>query len=548
MTEGWGGKEGRVGAANRRLGPKKPGLLSGPAVSEDVDREIRAHLALRAQELIDEGWDTAAAHDEALRLFGDRAGVARACTEITKSHDRAVGRAKMMENVWQDIRFGVRGLLKSPSFALVSVLTLALGIGANTAIFSVVNGVLLQPLPFERPHEIVYVREATNRGGTMAVAWANFRDWHAQSSSFQSLAAYGAGTTTVLGGEEPVAAHVAWVSEDFWSVFGVTPLMGRLSVPEDHLADSEAVVVVSRSFWQNELAGRDIADIRLDIDRMRARVVGVVDNDFGFPGEADAWAPLEQRGQSDSRSAHNWRVVARLAEGVAVEQASQELDALTRVLVQDAVGEDPDFLATGAVVVPLQDEVVGDARSPLFLLLGAAGLVLLVACTNLASTLLARGTTRSRELAVRMSLGAAKARIVRQLLTESLVLAAIGGLAGVGMASLVMRTLRAFGQESVPRLNEVAIDGWVLAYSAAIALGTAFLFGLIPALRLTAGDAGDALRSGSRGNAVEGRVGSGPSWSAPRSHLHWSCSSAQDSWCGRSNNSSARKQASTQLT
>ena len=506
MTAASSATKGPPGSKHGPVSPKKRGVFSGPSVSEDVDREIRAHLALRAQELIDRGWDASAAEDEALRLFGDRATVARACTQITMSHDRAVGRAKMLENVWQDIRYGVRTLLKSPGFAFVAVLTLALGIGANTAIFSVVNGVLLQPLPFDRPGEIVYIRETTNRGGTMNVAWPNFRDWRLQSSSFQSLAAYGASSTTVLGGEEPVQARIAYVTEDFWSVFGVTPLNGRLTVAEDHLANAEAVMVVSRGFWQNELAGRDLSDVSLEVQGMRARVIGVVDNDFSYPGEADAWRAV-QLGQSDSRTAHNWRVVARLAEGVSLEQASLELDALTRVLVQDAAGEDPDFLAVGAVVVPLQEQVVGGARAPLFLLLGAAGLVLLVACTNLASTLLARGTTRSRELAVRMSLGAAKARIIRQLLTESLVIAAIGGVAGVGMASVVMRALRVFGRESVPRLNEVSIDGWVLAYSATIALVTAFLFGLIPALRLTAQEAGDALRAGSRGNAVEGRGG-----------------------------------------
>jgi predicted permease len=482
------------------------GVFPRYSVSEDVRREIDSHIALRTEELIEAGWESGAAREEALRLFGDRAAVSSTCEEITKSHHRAVGRMEMMGAVWQDIRYGARALLKSPSFAFVAIFTLALGIGANTAIFSVVNGVLLRSLPYPDAQEIVWIRETTTSGGTMSVAGENFRDWRAELESFDGLAAYGASSTTVLGGEVPVQARVANVTTDFWSVFGVAAPMGRLTAPEDHTESSAPVAVVSRSFWENQLSAVPMDELALELTGVRAQVIGVIDG-FDYPGDIDIWVPAELRPRNASRSAHNWRVVGRLRNGVPLARASEEVDALTKVLIASVVGEDPDYLATGAVAVPLQDQVVGEVRTPLLLLLGAAALVLLVACTNLASTLLARGTSRSRELAVRMSLGAPKGRIIRQLLTESLVIAALGATAGVVMASGVMQVLQRMGANSVPRLEDVTIDGWVLAYTAVIAVLTAFLFGLVPAVRLTAREAGDAMRAGSRGNAVEGRAG-----------------------------------------
>jgi len=489
-----------------RGGGRGKGVFPRYGVSEDVEREIRAHLHLRADELVARGWESAAANEEALRLFGDHHAVAVTCEEITKSHQRAVGRVDMMDAIGQDVRYGFRALLRAPGFAFVAIFTLALGIGANTAIFSVVNGVLLQPLPFDEPHELVWVTESNNRGGTMAVAWPNFRDWHEELTGFEGIAAYGVGTTTVLGGDEPLEARVANVSQDLWSIFGVLPFRGRLTLPEDHTEDGVPVVVVSRSFWENQLAGVDIDGVTVELHGVRASVVGVVDG-FDFPGEVDIWGAAEVGGQGESRTAHNWRVVGRLADGISLQRAAEEVDALTKILVQQSPDDDPDYLATGAVVVPLQEHVVGDARTPLFLLLGAAGLVLLVACANLASTLLARGTNRSRELAVRMSLGAPKSRVVRQLLTESLVIAALGAAAGITMSAGVMTFLRRVGADAVPRMQDVTIDIWVLAYTAGVALLTALVFGLAPALRLTSVEVGSAMRSGSRGNAVEGRAG-----------------------------------------
>ncbi len=234
---------------------------------------------------------------------------------------------------------------------------------------------------------------------------------------------------------------------------------------------------------------------------------GVVPDGSVYPRDGQMWTPAEPQNQSDSRSSHNWRVVGRLAPGAGLERARDEIDAITKRVVAQATDEDPEYLATGAATVPLADQMLGDVRGPLFLLLGAAALVLLVACTNLASTLLARGAVRARELAVRASLGARRGRIVTQLLTESLLLAGLGSAAGVGLAALVVRGIRAAAPSFLPRVDEVGIDGTVLLFTAGIAVITALLFGLLPARRLSGTSAGEALRSGSRGNADVTRGG-----------------------------------------
>jgi putative ABC transport system permease protein len=412
-----------------------------------------------------------------------------------------------MEAIWQDLRFGLRMLRRSPGFALVAVITLALGIGANAAIFSVVRGVLLRPLPYEEPDRLVTVAERNTRGGSMSVAWPNFVDWRTSTNSFLGLTVADPRSFTVLGGSEPVQAHGALVGEDFWKVFPARPLQGRLTVPGDHVPGTAPVMVVSRSFWQNELGGRPLESYNLEIAGMHAAVVGVVPDALGYPTGAQFWVPAELDHYSDSRSAHNWSVVGRLRDGVSVASARQEVDQLTKRIIAGVSGEDPDFLATGAVMTPLLESIVATARRPLYLLLAAAGLVLLIACINLAGTLLARGAGRERELAVRAALGAGSGRIVRQLLTESLLLAGFGALAGLGVGMLVVRAVVTSSVASLPRLSQVSVDGTVLTYTAAVAVLTAVLFGLLPARRLARSSPSNTLRSGSRGNALEAKSG-----------------------------------------
>lgn len=490
---------GRGGERRRPFG--------GPSPEEDVEREIRAHLALRAEELEQAGWSPEDARVEAQRLFGDREAIESECSKITESHDRAVRRWEMWSGIFQDVQYAVRTLWRSPGFTLASLLTLAVGIGANAAIFSVTYAVLLKPLPYEQPEGLVEILEANNRGGAMSVAWPNFLDWSEEARSFESMAAYTVGRSTVLGAEQPIRTAIASVSEDFWRVFRLAPAQGRFLGPAEHTTADATAVVVGHSFWLNELGGLPIDDIALEVSGRRVQVVGVMPPDFDFPSGAEVWGAAEPHGNS-SRTSHNWRVVARLDGATPFAAAEEEIDALTRVIVQQEPDADPDFLATGAVTTSLRERLVGGSRTPLLLLLGAAGLVLLVACTNIASTLLARGATRGRELAIRSSLGAERGRIVRQLLTESVVLATVGGLAGVLVAVGLTRVLRIVGPASLPRMDEVAVNGGVLIFASAVAAGAALLFGLYPALRLTR-DGADGVLRGSRGNTLGHR---GPIW------------------------------------
>ncbi len=412
----------------------------------------------------------------------------------------------MWGSVWHDVKYALRAMARSPGFTLAGVLTLAVGIGANAAIFSVVYGVLLKPLPYDEPEALVQVREVRNDGGTMAVAWPNFQDWDQRLSSFQGIAAYSSGTTTVLGGDQPLNVRVAQVSQDFWDVFRVVPLQGRLTTAEDHLPEAPPVLVMSERLWRNEFGARPIDEIVLEVGSARAPVVGVVPPGFDFPAGSELWS---QAVGNSSRTSHNWAVVGRLSAGTPMAVAEQEVDALTKVVVQDEPDADPDFIAWGASTVSLRERMVGSSRTPLMLLFGAAALVLLVACTNLASTLLARGTTRSRELDIRSSLGAGRGRIVRQLLTEGLVLAVLGGGGGIVLALTLTRALRALGPASLPRTDDIAVNGMVLLFAGTAAVGSTLLFALFPALRLTRSSTGTALRSGVRGNTVDHR---GPVW------------------------------------
>jgi putative ABC transport system permease protein len=483
-------------------------MVSTRSARDDIDREIGSHLDLRAEELEQEGWSVEEARIEAARLFGDRSTIAAECRRVIERQDRAKRRTMMWDAVVNDARYALRALARSPGFALAGVMTLAVGIGANAAIFSVVNGVLLKPLPYEDAEGLAYVSERNNRGGTMSVAWANFADWHEQNGSFRALAAYGSGTTTVIGGDRPLSLPVASVSADFWRVFRVVPVEGRLTSAADHVEGAEPVVVIGQRFWEQDLGRRPLEELTIETEGLRARVVGVVSKSFDFPGDAEVWGPADGFGNT-SRTSHNWSVVGRLAAGTSFEVSEQEMDALTKVIVLQEPDADPDFIAVGAAVVPLKDRMVGSSRTTLILLFGAAGLVLLVACANLASTLLARGTVRQKELAIRASLGAGRGRIVRQLLTEGLVLAVMGAGAGVAVAIGTTRMLRAMGPASLPRIDEIGVDLAVIGFAGGIAVASTLLFGLFPALRLTRTGGADSLRGGARGNSVDHR---GPVW------------------------------------
>lgn len=469
-------------------------------LEEDVDRELKSHLELTVEALVAEGWTPEEARTEALRRFGDTSRIARECSEISREQVRDVRRGIMIESFLQDLKYALRGLRKSPGFTLVAILTLALGIGANATVFSLVDGVILEPLPFENPEEIVWVAEVTQSGSENWPAWPNFQDWRTENRSFQALSAYNSWHSNILGGTAPTYTRVAHVSQDFWKVFPLVPSTGRLTLEEDHRQGGAPVAVVSGSFASEALGGRDSLGRMIEIGETRYEVVGVVPAAFDFPSGSQVWVPAEQQTLSMSRSSHNHHVVGRLRPGFTPEEATLELDPMTRRLVAEELAEwGPDYLAAGAVVRSLRAQLVGDTDRLLLLLLGAAAFVLLVACTNLASTLLARGTTRSAEMAVRSAVGASRGRIVRQLLLESLLLAVLGGAAGLGMAHLSLKVIGITGIDSLPRLENVGIDGTVLVFVLVATAVTALVFGLFPALQAGDGDQARVLRTEGRG-------------------------------------------------
>jgi predicted permease len=417
-----------------------------------------------------------------------------------------------MSALLHDLRFAVRTLQRSPGYTIAALLTLLLGIGANVAVFSVVYGVLLAPLPYPQPERLVIAWEVSGKGGEMGSAWRNFLDWRERSTSFSGLAAHGAGgESTVLGLDRPLRVRVTPVSAGFFSTMGVDPVRGRAFLAEEHREGGDAAVIVSDAFWRTELGSDpDLSRHSLAVSAYRARIVGVMPAGFDYPGDTDVWYPLELSAQTESRSAHNWRVVGRLAPDVDASRAQAELTAITASFLDEdpGVASEPwfeDFFPRSARIESLRHVLVGDTQRTLWVLLGASFLVLLVAATNLASAALARGAGREREYAVRRSLGAGRRRILRQLFTESFVLAGTGAVLGVVAAAAAVRMLPVLAPAGIPRLDEVAIRLPVLAAAVLITIVTAVLFGLLPALRLTDGRAAESLRSGGRGGSERGR-------------------------------------------
>jgi putative ABC transport system permease protein len=480
----------------RRAGGRR---IHGRTPREDVERELELHLELRTQELVEQGWDEASARAEARRLFGDYRAIRSECAEIATRHRRSSGRARMIEELVQDLRYAVRWLVREPGFALLAVLTLALGIGANAAAFGIVNGVLLAPLPYPQPERLVAVEEVGQHGGPIRVAWPNFVDWTDRARQVELTAHSMPYETTVLGGAEPVRPRVTLVGGDFFRVIGVAPRVGRGFVAEERVPGGAAAVVVSDAFWRQQLGAEpDLTKLKLNLSGRSAQVVGVMPPGFSYPDGAELWAPVEPHApQLTSRTAHNFSVTGRLGEGVPAAAAQAELSGIMREIRE----RETEVSSASVLVSGLHDQHVGEARNALLILLAASGFVLLVACTNLASALLARAARRTRELAIRAALGAPRRRLIRQLLTESMLLSLLGALAGLLLAHLLIDTTRQLAPAAIPRLDAVRLDGWVLGFTTLVAIATALTFGTAPALRATSAQPYQALSESGRGTA-----------------------------------------------
>jgi putative ABC transport system permease protein len=406
-----------------------------------------------------------------------------------------------MDSLWQDFNYGLRQLRKNPGTTAVMLFTLALAIGATTAIFSVVYGVLLRPLPYTDSSRIMAVFEVTSNGRPNRLADPNFDDFRDQNRSFQAIAKYNGNTVSVSGTSQPTRTTVAGVSPDFLKVFEVQPILGRDFSPSDAKKGAGPTVLVSYGYWRQYLGSlRDLSQSHLKIDGAVFSVIGVLPAGFHFPEDVDLWLPADLGGENQSRTSHNYNAVGRLRDGVTVQQANGDISAIAR-RIHETSSEQGDYLLKDGMVVPLEDSITGKARSPLLVLLGAVGFLLLVACANVANLLLAQASVRERELAIRSALGAARGRLVRQFLTEAFLLSLAGGGLGVLGAFAGVAGLVALAPGNLPRLDSVSISIPVLAFAFLLSTAVAASLGAFTAVRATSGDPREGLAEGGRGQA-----------------------------------------------
>ncbi len=416
-----------------------------------------------------------------------------------------------MTTFFQDLRYALRMLRKSPGFTVVAILTLALGIGANTAIFSVVNAVLLRPLPYPEASRLVFLGEWSEQVPEMSISMANFNDWRAQNKVFESMVAYQNDNVVLTGKGEPERLRLRRITAGFFPTLRVKPILGRELTPDDDKVGAARVVLLGEGFWERRF-GRDpnIIGQQFNLDAETYAVVGVLPAQLhGSLRQTDIFTSLwrleDQLGGETNRGNHpGIYAYARLKPGITVDQARGEMKGIAQHIDElhpDSNGKD------SVTLKPLLDAIVEDVRTPLLVLTGAVGFVLLIACANIANLLLARATERHRELAVRVALGATRGRLIRQVLTESVLLSIAGGILGLFLAVWVTAALVHATPAGVPRMNEVSADGWVLSFTLGLSILTGIVFGIFPALQASRADVQVTLQEGGRtGTAGSGRT------------------------------------------
>jgi putative ABC transport system permease protein len=458
---------------------------------QELDEEIGNHLRMAEQDRIERGATPEEARYAARREMGN--------VGLIKEVTRGMWGTDWIGTLFQDLRFGIRVLRRNPGSSLTAILTLALGISATTAIFSVVYGVLLRPLPFNKPEQLVQVWEKSDKGNDMNLADPNFQDLRAQNRSLQGLAEFSSGLASVSGGSEPRRLLVASVSSDFFPLMRVSPIRGRGFAPEDQRTGAGAVALVSYGYWKQYLnSADDLATAKLRVDNQSASVIGVLPPGFRFPDEADVWMPRELYPPLPSRTAHNWEALARLRDRVAMIQARDDLGAIAGA-IKKQYGDEVDI--AGVSLLPLKDALTSTVRRSLLILLGAVGFLLLVACANVMNLLLAQAAAREGELAIRAALGASRGRMVRQFMAETLLLSLAGGAIGVLAAVWGVHWLLKLAPPQTPGLASVSMNLPVLFFALGLCLVVAVGLGTFTALRSGSDDIRTTLAEGGRGNA-----------------------------------------------
>src|ERR1017187_5038696 len=460
-------------------------------VGSELDSELLFHLEAQVETNVRAGMSRAAARQSALRKFG---GV-----ELAKEECRDERGTQFLDQTWQDIRFGARMLRKNPGFTAVAVLTLALGIGANTAIFSVVEGVVLAPLPYAQPDRLVTVWESNYHSPKFSASHPDFQDWQRNAQSFQQMAAFTAQDYDLSAPGTPEHLDGKLISADFFSTLGAKLALGReFSSNEDRQGGAPSVIISDR-LWRNRFSANPAALGRnITLNGVDYSIVGILPSDFQFiNGHPDVFTPLGQGPPTlvNDRTVHALEAIARLKPGVTTAQAQIEMSAVQNNL--DVLYPATDK-GIGSVVVPLQEQIVGNAGGTLLMVLGASGLVLLIACANVASLLLARATARSREFAIRSALGASRARVIRQLLTESVILSVAGGALGLVIAKWGLSALLAASPGGLPRSESIGVNAPVLFFTFGVSIAVGILFGLAPALKSSRSDIQSVLKDAGR--------------------------------------------------
>ena len=473
-------------------------------VIQDIDEELRLHIEMETQTNMERGMTAEEARHHALQSFGNVPRIRDLAYEI-----RGGG---MLETLWQDLSFGARMLLKKPGFTAVAVLALALGIGANTAIFSVVKAVLLNPLPYRNPDQLVWIWESnpSNDIPQEPASLPNYDDWRNQARSFSGMAAFAQTALTLTSKGEPERISGTAVTANFFSVLSVEPALGRSFLPEENSPGKNRVVILSNSLWQRRFGGNsNVVGQTLTLNGNPYTVIGIAPAGFKNPAPAqrhpaEMWVPLTINLEQAQRRSDFLNVVARLNSGVGLEQARAEMQTITSRLAQQYPETNTGW---GVTIIPLHERLVGDTRLALLVLMGIVGFLLLIACANMANLLLARSAARQQEIAIRTALGAGRRRLVRQLLTESVLLALSGGALGALLAMWSVEALVALRPVDLPRLDEVGLDWKVLTFTLAVSLITGVVFGLLPALYATSPNLTELLKEGGR-SATEGVRGS----------------------------------------